>query len=82
MGEEQSENKVRRETEADKRFLCEPQPSVQIRTRTPSRSWDDLWARMLGDVAARLAGAACDAELEGPAEPRADGTVRGKMERG
>ena len=28
-----------------------------------------------------VAGAACDDELEGPAEPQADGTVRGKMER-
>ena len=78
MGGEQSDNtkRGRKPREVSARL------QISASNAPPTRSWDDLWARMLGDVAARLAGAACDAELEGPAEPRADGTVRGKMERG
>ena len=49
---------------------------------TSLRSWDDLWAKILRDVTARLAGSAGDDELEAPAEPRADVVARARMERG
>ena len=78
MGGEQRDNTKRG------RKPREVSARLQISTSNapPTRSWDDLWAKILRDVTARLAGSAGDDELEAPAEPRADVVARARMERG